>query len=338
MTGQLLKRLLPVAIVAIAVLTFAGQVSADVALTNTDLNANSLGIGPPLPGVTTIDVSPLRFYTNTFAGAGTAGADVRDVFAGVLSSAHDGVSYTPINGPGGATTFINILGAVEGTANQTGTGASTLTISSGGFELIASAKPLNTADPSTWTGATFATFKIGPATGVFPGSPNPSESAQITVSGAVMNQSTVNTADPTQNQGRLLFVNGPGASSFLLPGDPSAPQPPSGVFAHFGQLIETTVTAATSGLTPADLTLMNAIQTMFTGDLWATGIGAGPQSNWDPLSPTASGFPTDFRATGEGAELNPFGPIPEPSSIVLLGMGFGGFALRMFRRKRKVLS
>src|SRR5262249_39705174 len=158
--------------------------------------------------------------------------------------AHDNVSYSDIRGPGSGTTFLNLVGAVQGTAPQTGT-TSTLSILKGGFELIASATPLNTSAPSTWlSGTIVATFNLGPAAGITPGSPNPAESVQIVQNAATQNQSSLNSTNPAQNQGRVLFLNGqggtPGASGFLGAGDPSAPQPPVGLWAHFGQNVELT--------------------------------------------------------------------------------------------------
>lgn len=348
MTAQLLKRLLAVALVVAAGLGFAGQASADYFLTNTVLNANDPNTGTsPLPGITTIDIAGFRFYTNNQdATAGIAvGQQVLTVFAGTVSVAHDDVSFgPPIHGPGTATTSISVEGAIQGTITAVSGASSTIAIQNGGFGLFAQAVPLNSQNPATWApaGTAFATFTLAPPGNVFPGSGSPALSAQLTFPADQVNSSTVVVGNNNQSVGRAVFANGPGASAFLLPGSGPAPQPPLGLFSTFSQNVETSVTAGNSGLTAADLTLMNGLQAEFTPGtpVWATGIGAGPSTNWNPLFSGTSAVTGDFRAQGiPGVTLFPYGAaVPEPASLTLMGIGLGGLVLAIRRRKNKVLA
>jgi hypothetical protein len=322
----------------------------------------------PLTNIRRLDTSGGNVFTNQTSGLPFAtGSGVRSLTASLLGTALDGEAFTPLV-DNRAGTIGNDLIAISAVLGSITTGGAIAEASfTDGRTYIVSVAPgtFDPRNPSTWGWAlgTFVELALADPENVVPGAGEP-----ISFSASVMNTSSANTTASSQADGRFLFAEDSSAAQNLDPkgGDNwfTATTNTFGITTAFEGFVAQTsqtiefadinaVGVATAGgpllsgaaLDAVDLAVMNAIfndmlvESGLLADYgFATGFGGVLSTDFNPRWPLPVGDgPTgDFR--GELQTRNAFGisNVPEPSSMVIFGLGLGiAGAYGRFGRRRK---
>jgi hypothetical protein len=372
MTEKSLKFVMILGAVLIAQACFVSPSMAVFYLANADMDATDVfGVNAgtnPLPHVTVIDANG-KLFTNSVSGDITAGIGVKIHTVGVVevTTARNGVNWTPLGGPGTNTDPIIMVFAVSGRVISLGANVFTAVYDIGRAGMLNPSSGYNAGNPDSWNFGsaiapnTFAEWTLKRQESVTPDITDPDLAFQTTFLAKDVNTSSVDSRVGQQAQGRFLFRedsdNSPAAP--LNPGDDFLVVKPNvnvdpldeGIFTTLGQVIEQ-VTVATSGITASDLAVLNAIAAWAGlpdldadtfGD-FATGLvdgRPGSYTDWFPAfgeyglaaNQVTSG---DFRGNLTGVAIHPgYQIVPEPASLAIWSLGLLGFGMFASRRRRK---
>ncbi len=286
-------------------------------------------------------------YTNVYQDNGAPGFSVGDRFVAVAaapivtSTAAGGGVTTPVFTPNQGVAII----ALEGVVGALSGNVATASFEQGRLTVHPSAVQFNSGVPATFgfANAPVAEFRLVAGDNIVQGNAN------ATLAGFTADQVgniALNLVAAIQSQGRLLFVEGNPANFItvttadgLPPGTVIAAE---GLFTQFAETIQNP-NAAAFNINAADLAVLNQIVAaagFANTNLFATGLGGALVSNFTPVGP--GGIPTGDVATTLNADSTAVlfvdqqpGQVPEPTSMLLWGLGAVGVGLYARRRLKK---
>lgn len=315
------------------------------------------GAGPPLPHVDTITSNGKTFTNNWGGGVLPSGAGPgslsKTIVAAQVTTMKNGQNYTPIEAANGE----EIIKILTGVARiQPGFVADFDPSVNGGvvsraLYLTVPAGTFDANDPSTWgipaVGAIVgdAEYKLSSRVPIGFNNGDPVSFAALDVNESSLDSQAFN----EQTQGRFLFEEDSPTNATPLMGNdfitttPWLPGPQinpgavgpiapgiEGFFATTADVLEVQG-ISTLLLDATDLAILNNIATWGFGSAFATGLGAGPVSNYDPVFASGFNINGDFRATDDQNQ-RPGTFIPEPGSFAIWGL-IGVSVVAFYRRR-----
>jgi PEP-CTERM motif len=358
-----LKKLFAAAICAAACLGYSTNAQAILITSNGDFDLISAeDAAAPISDIRILSGSGAtgRIFTNQVSGATPfgLGSGIRTIAALAIGGATNGIQHTSVRFANGD--ILVIVSAIEGSITTVSGSQQTATFTSGrAFAMRFAVGAFDSRNPASWAaGSVVAEYALKPQEDVFSGSPL---GADVNYSADLTNQSSVNSATNAQTQGVFLFREDsnlrqtPG-NNLLFNVDQSVI--PQGWVFHseslvsdidqtllFTDLENFELGANPGGLNAADLAMLNAVGGAAgfanlggAGTGFATGLGGAGVADFNPQFPPGVGdTPTgDFFATYGADNYVAIQAVPEPSSMLLLGIGAGGLGLyRRIRRTKK---
>ncbi len=360
------RKFLTAVLCAVFSLAFTADAQAVFLTSNGDIDAvDPLPIisGPPLTNIKTIFGGGGNAYTNTidsdFSGGLSLGDEVRTISFEAQASALNGFN-TPLVNPDLST--LVAVGAINGTIVGFSpiTGAPIVAFTAGRLFLTSDPQgTFNPTDPSSASGpaTAFSEFALTSPQSVV----STPSGAAISFGAGLTQLSTPDGFNLLLSQAVLIFLEdstalqnagtpgtpggAPGVAAATLGGDawlsnvddvspPGLFKTDEGVLVIVDQTVESLMLGPDLGLDPADLAALDAYAVAGFGSVFATALGMGPSSNFDPFGTTPPSFTGDFRAQFGSESHVGHQVVPEPSSLMLLGIGAAAMGLVGFRRRR----
>lgn len=300
-----------------------------------------------------------RIYTNQVSGAPfTVGSEIRTVSAYRIDGATDGIQHSGVEFADGDKLII--VSAILGTITSTSGGLVTADFTIGrAFAIKISAAGFDSRNPDSWdSGTIVAEFALKPKEAVVSGPLG----ANVSFTAAQTNQSAANSAATQQTQGVFLFredsPQGQTPGNNLLSnvetyGIPAQFIDSESLIADVDQTLLFTDLEdwddPTGPLGAADLAALNLFAMLagfsdlsggaMLGHYFASGLGGAAVTDFNPQWPQGDGGPGpngDFFATLgiDNYVAIQASPVPEPTSVVLFGIGAGLCGLGALRRRR----
>ena len=359
------RKFLTAVLCAVFSLAFTADAQAVFLTSNGDIDAIDpfpAISGPPLINITTLFGGGGNAYTNTidsdFSGGLSLGDEVRTISFEAQASALNGFN-TPLVNPDLSTLIA--VGAINGTIVGFSpiTGAPIVAFAAG--RLFLTSDPLGTFNPNDPSSAS------GPATAFAEFALTSPQSVVSTPSGVAISFgagltqiSSPDAVNPLLSEAVLIFredstaaqnagvpgvpEGGIGEAAATLGGDawlsnvddvspPGLFKTDEGVLVIVDQTVESLMLGPGLGLDATDLAALNAYAVAGFGSVFATVFGPGLDgSGFDPFGQEA--FTGDFRAQFGSETHIGHQVVPEPSSLMLLGIGAAAMGLVGFRRRR----
>lgn len=323
-------------------LAFTSNAEALYLTTNGDVALDSsAATSPPLNDVKSFSspTTSSKVYTNQYTGSGFVAGMIRTVVIQRLESAANLDVHTLLREPGDPETLaVYAVTALEGTL-----AAGVVRYSAGALMVITGARTLDPTDPSSFSMAEIlGAYALSPPDAVASG---PFGSPGVLVPAPLMNTSTV-VFPPATALANLLFGEDLIPTFITNVKDPLSGVPlPIDVEGLYVQALQVEIETIDLVRDAADIAFLNAAAAAAglsdlggAGTAFATGIGLAP-TDYGPTGPTPGVSSGDFHGRVQAtAYIVAQSAVPEPTSMVLFGIGAGlyGFGARRRRRAEKV--